>query len=372
MVQDTSKQYINGRYHLHEKLGQGGMGIVHRATDRLTGETVALKQVFLPVTQLFFASRPPSQTTRELRLALAHEFQTLASMRHPNIISVLDYGFDEAERPFFTMDYLENAQTILAAGNGRSAAEKINLLLQTLEALAYLHRRGILHRDIKPGNILVVDDNVRVLDFGLSATKEQATESVGSWQYMAPEVLQGGAAREATDLYAVGVLAFQLFAGEHPFDLYAADIRSVMIEAEPDWRKLGVDQRLTAVIRTLLAKKPALRPQTANEAIRAFNAVLGQSSSQETAVSRRQLAIRESYLQAAKFVGRQAEVVQLTAALQEAKDGQGSAWLIGGESGVGKSRLIAEIRTSALVDGFQVVRGQSREGGGVPYQLWRQ
>ncbi|MEM7113989.1 MAG: hypothetical protein AAF614_16260 [Chloroflexota bacterium] len=116
-----NQAFINGRYHLHEPLGQGGMGIVHRATDRLTGEIVTLKQVLLPVSQLFFASHPAAETSQGLRLTLANEFQTLASMRHPHIISVLDYGFDEQRCPFFTMDYLENAQNILAAGNGRSA-----------------------------------------------------------------------------------------------------------------------------------------------------------------------------------------------------------------------------------------------------------
>ncbi|MCA9999124.1 MAG: serine/threonine protein kinase, partial [Anaerolineales bacterium] len=212
---------INGRYHLQEKLGQGGMGIVHRATDRLTGEIVALKQVFLPVEQIMFASRPIAQTNHELRLALAHEFQTLAGLRHPNIISVLDYGFDENKQPFFTMTYLENAQTILAAANGRSVSQKADLLIQILQALAYLHRRGILHRDLKPDNVLVVGNTVRVLDFGLAVTKEQATESVGSWLYMAPEVLLGQPASEASDLYAAGVLAYRLFANDHPFNIYA-------------------------------------------------------------------------------------------------------------------------------------------------------
>ncbi len=356
---------INGRYQLHNKLGQGGMGIVHRATDRLTGEIVALKQVFLPVEQILFASRPISQTNRELRLALAHEFQVLAGLRHPNIISVLDYGFDENGQPFFTMSYLENAQAIVAAANGRSLPQKITLLLQTLEALAYLHRRGILHRDLKPDNVLVVGDTVRVLDFGLAAAKEQASDSVGSWLYMAPEVLQGQPASEASDLYAVGVLAYQLLAGTHPFDLYAEDTVGEILEGEPDWTKIQGGEELTAVVRTLLAKKPAKRFSSANQVIAAFYSALGQAVPEETAV------IRESYLQAAKFVGREAEMAQLTKALQKAADKQGAAWLIGGESGVGKTRLINEMRTHALVNGFQVLHGQTMEDGGLPYQAWR-
>lgn len=359
-------QTINGRYTLHDPLGKGGMGIVHRATDRLTGNTVALKQVFLPVKALFFASRPVSDGTRKLRLALAHEFQTLASMRHPNIISVLDYGFDEAGQPFFTMDYLEDAQTILAAAGSCSVSEKIELLIQNLEALAYLHRRGILHRDIKPENVLVVENQVRVLDFGLAVSKEQATESVGSWFYMAPEIWLGEPATEASDLYSLGVLAYQMLAGVHPFDIYAPDLIDEILEGEPNWGKMGVGEELTAVIRLLLAKKPTERYQSANEAIQAFNAAWGQLPPSETA------AIRESYLQAAKFVGREAEITQLMGALALAEQGKGSAWLIGGESGVGKSRLLNELRIRALVQGVLVFSGNvAPDGVGVAYQLWR-
>ncbi|MEM7113992.1 MAG: tetratricopeptide repeat protein [Chloroflexota bacterium] len=373
MLRDHPEQALNGRYHLHEKLGQGGMGIVHRATDRLTGDTVALKQVFLPMQEIMFASRPLESTNRGLRLALANEFRILASIRHPHIISVLDYGFDQGGRPFFTMSHLKDTQTILKAGNGRSVSTKVRLLQQMLEALAYLHRRGILHRDIKPENVLVVNDSVRLLDFGLSATKEQAVASVGSWRYMAPELLQGEMATETADLYAVGVLAYQLFARHtdahhpdaHPFAAYADDMRTAVLTQEPAWENLESDERITAVIRTLLEKNRQNRPQTAEEAIIAFNFALGEALPKETA------AIRKSHLQAAKFVGREAEMAQLTAALTQAKDGAGTIWLVGGESGVGKTRLIEEFGTQAMVFGWQVLRGQAVASGSLPYQLWQ-
>ncbi|MCA9997098.1 MAG: tetratricopeptide repeat protein, partial [Anaerolineales bacterium] len=117
---------------------------------------------------------------------------------------------------------------------------------------------------------------------------------------------------------------------------------------------------------TLLAKQPTDRYTSAKQVIAALYHALGQRVPGETAV------IRESYLQAATFVGRETEMVQLTAALNQAAKGSGSAWLIGGESGVGKTRLISELRTQALVSGFQVLRGQTVEDGGLPYQAWRQ
>ena len=359
---------INGRYLLQEKLGQGGMGVVYRALDRLTGNTVALKWVLLPTEQPqgSYANLTLSRTQRNLRLALAHEFKTLASLRHPNIISVLDYGFDTQQQPYFAMTYLDKAKPLLAAAEGTTAVTRIHLIRQMLEALVYLHRRGILHRDLKPENVLVTDGAVRVLDFGLASAKEDANESVGSWLYVAPEVLDGKSATEASDLYSVGVLAYRLFAGEHPFDYLHPDfIEQVLFDA-PDLTKLPIAEPLRRVIGRLLAKKPEQRFPNAQATIIALSRAIGEQVPDETE------AVRESFLQAAQFVGRKAEMSQLLQAIQEAQAGRGSAWLIGGESGVGKSRLLDEVRTQALVQGALVLTGQAVENrSGSPYQLWR-
>src|SRR5260221_4866692 len=147
-IANTTSELLGKRYRLLDQIGQGGMGSVFQALDRLTGQTVALKRVTAPTEQLIFASR--TDASFDLRLSLAHEFRTLASLRHPNIISVLDYGFDAQEQPYFTMDLLENAQTILEAGQWQSEATKLGLFVQVLQALSYLHRRGNLHRDLNP------------------------------------------------------------------------------------------------------------------------------------------------------------------------------------------------------------------------------
>ncbi|MEE9615450.1 MAG: serine/threonine-protein kinase, partial [Anaerolineae bacterium] len=329
---------IANRYQLHESLGHGAMGIVHRATDRLTGNVVALKQITLAAEKLEFASRGTDDSTESLRIALVTEFQTLASLRHPHIISVLDYGFDERRQPYFTMDYLPGAQTILEAGEGKSTAEKVELLLQTLEALTYLHRRGILHRDVKPANVLVADGRLRLLDFGLSAAVEEARERIGTPIYMAPEVIQKGDASEVSDLYTVGVLAYQLFAGQLPFrDSWA------VLTREADSQALMVEDLLAQVVIRLLSKSPAERYPDAQSAIAALRKAAGAPPQPEDPT------IRDSFLQAARFVGRDTELTQLTDALAEADAGRGSAWLVGGESGVGKTRLLEELRIRALV-----------------------
>src|SRR5512134_3193002 len=116
MQSGTDTRIIGRRYVVGSPLGTGGMGAVYQATDRLTGSPVALKQI-LPPDQALTVSA--TGDTRDFRLVLAQEFRTLASLRHPNIISVIDYGFDGERQPFYTMELIENAQTILEAGYDR-------------------------------------------------------------------------------------------------------------------------------------------------------------------------------------------------------------------------------------------------------------
>ena len=365
----TNDFTLNGRYQLHEKLGEGGMGVVYRATDRLTGNVVAVKQITSSPADLHLTSTPRTLSSKNLRVALADEFQLLASLRHPHIIHVLDYGFErsaEQKRPYFTMTYLGNSQNILEAAKSLDTEDKVHHLQQLLEALAYLHRRGILHRDLKPENVLIANQIVKVLDFGLSAPANTVQSTGGSYAYAAPEIWEKETITEAADLYAVGVLAYQMFAGEHPFDLNSHRFIDYVLDMAPDLTRLNVDNEIAHVVGKLLAKKPEDRYASADACLAAFGQTIGQTEIPGN------IDIRESYLQAATFVGREAELAQLTAALGEANLGNGSAWLVGGESGVGKSRLLKEFRIRALVDGALLIRGQGVDGsGGLPYQLWR-
>lgn len=365
MLADAEMTLIGKRYQLLNKIGVGGMGAIYRAVDRLTGQTVALKRVTTPASARLPMSDPAGQ---ELRLALAREFQLLASLRHPHIISVLDYGFDEDHRPYFTMDLLENAQTILGAGQNQPLAVQVAYLVQTLQALAYLHRRGVLHRDLKPENVLIVGDQVKVLDFGLSVVARQADDmgsTSGTLAYMSPEALRGDIISEASDLYSVGMIAYELFAGRYPFKM--DDVRTLIVDiinTPPDVLLPEIDSRVSIVLGRLLEKNPALRYSDAGDVIAALCDAARQPLPQET------VAIRESYLQAARFVGRDSEMALLTHMLKQTVRGHGSTCLIGGESGVGKSRLLDELRSLALVQGALVLREQAVSAGGSPYRLW--
>lgn len=431
---DRPSEVIRRRYVLHRKLGVGGMGAVYVALDRLTGETVALKRV---------GERESGMDTEALRLALTREFRVLASLRHPNVIGVLDYGFDDERQPFFTMTLVEDARTLRQAGRTQALTGKVDLIIQLLQALVYLHRRGIIHRDLKPDNALVTrEGQVKVLDFGLATVardRVRAAQHAGTIRYMAPEVLQSRPPTEASDLFSVGVMAYELLTGRYAFDgANAQELIANVVALEPDLTGIDIltsgDLRRAArqnatqdedgqaesqdsstataptldqtillndtrpqddvptqvieqdarssmlptsgrdyemaspfvrVIARLMAKRPENRYQDAREVIRDLRAALGQTLPSESA------AIRDSFLQAARFVGRERPLRRLTAALHAMRSDQGSLWLVGGESGVGKSRLLEEMRTVAMVQGVTVLRGHATDDN-LPYMLWRE
>jgi serine/threonine protein kinase/tetratricopeptide (TPR) repeat protein len=402
MPQGSPYPDLGQRYVILGVLGRGGMGTVFRARDRLGG-LVALKQLALaspwPITSTAMLSQRPAYTvvagglappapravseaprtgvlsvtasashSRALEssviprqdtltsplLDLTREFRVLASLRHPNIITVLDYGFDRDLRPFYTMELLERAESIVQAGRGLPFERKLDLVLQMLHALDYLHWRGVIHRDLKPGNVAVIDGRVKVLDFGVALLREQAGrdgELVGTHGYMAPEVLHLERATEASDLYAVGVIAHELFAGVRPAGRIAQG---------------AVDPRIAPVIGRLLEREPRDRYRSVHDVIEALRSATGAALPAETA------ATRESFLQAAGLAGRDFELSELSELLTLAVAGAGSAVLISGESGVGKSRLLDELHVIALVTGLLSLRGQCVREGGSLYQPFRE
>jgi serine/threonine protein kinase/tetratricopeptide (TPR) repeat protein len=378
-ISDPSRE-TGGRYETVREVGRGGMSVVVEAIDRLTGSPVALKRMRTPVKNLAFrtmedwglsdrddptADNPQLTSMARLRYALAREFQTLSTLRHPNIISVLDYGFNESLEPFFTMELLASPLTLLEAAADRTLAERIELFAQILRALIYLHRRGVLHRDLKPSNILVTD-RVQVLDFGVAIRSDQIGQQIaGTLAYLAPEIFRFQPYTERSDLYAVGMIAYEVFAGTHPFDISSSNtLMQGALREEPDFTKVDAPPAVVEVIRQLLSKDPAARPASAAETLDRLYTAAGLPPVQETR------ATRESFLQAAEFVNRDDERAALETALSAMMTERGGVCLIEGTSGLGKSRLLDEFRTLSLVLGAQVIRGQATTEAQQAYDLW--
>jgi len=310
----------------------------------------------------------PSLDT-EFALALALEFRTLSGLRHPNIVAVLDYGFDAKSLSYYTMQLIDGAQSLTHFAADLDTTGKIRLCLDILLALIYLHRHGIIHRDLKPHNVLVAQDgSVKVLDFGLAlsldSSLEKREDAAGTLHYMAPELFMESSASFQSDLYAVGVILCEVLTGKRPFEDSTATGLIVKILTTPADLSLLPDH-LVPVVEQLLEKDVAQRYQNAQEVIQDLCAAADIPLPSESVL------LRESFLQASAVVGRDTALATLRAALQSAVDGQGGFWLVGGEGGIGKSRLTDELRTQALVRGVLVVRGQEVAEGGLPYQAWR-
>lgn len=249
-----------GKYELIEVLGEGGMGVVWRARQRRPSREVALKLI-----------RPAFATPR-LRRRFELEAETLGRLRHPNIAQVYDAGvmrMELGEQPFIAMELVEGTSlSSFAETHATGTRARILLMMKVCEAVQHAHQRGVIHRDLKPDNILVTQaGEPKVLDFGVARLDEgagamsmgtQAGQLVGTPAYMSPEQLRGDIADidTRTDVYALGAVLYELLTGQRAFDVEGL---TLMRTAEVVTRGLnGVQRRamkeLPTDLRTIIAK----------------------------------------------------------------------------------------------------------------------
>ncbi|GAA3264346.1 serine/threonine-protein kinase [Nonomuraea helvata] len=254
---DGSDVSLGSGYVLLEEIGAGGMGTVWRARHRDTGDVVAVKLL-----------RDGLAADQDLVLRFIQERQVMRTLRHPNIVTVRDFVV-EGERLALVMDLVEGGdlRTLIQRRGTLPPAEAAALLAQTAGALAAAHEIGIVHRDVKPGNVLLdrATGQVRLTDFGVARILHgpgitQTSAVIGTPVYLAPEVADGDAATPAVDVYALGLILYELlagrppFVGEHPMVL----IRQHAIAAP---RRLpGMPDALWALVSACAAKDPAARP----------------------------------------------------------------------------------------------------------------
>ncbi|HEX9285976.1 MAG TPA: serine/threonine-protein kinase, partial [Thermoanaerobaculia bacterium] len=341
------------------ELGRGGMGVVYRARDPMLNREVAVKLI------------SSTDLTPEIAERFQREAQIVAQMDHPGIVPIYDLGQHEGSL-FFVMPVVEgeNLRHLLWAGTLR-LGEVLDIAIQTADALDYSHARGVVHRDIKPENIMVTRQDgsirIRVMDFGLAhaTTESRLTKTgtlVGTVAYLSPEQVTARSFDGRSDIYSLGTVLYECLAGEPPF---SGEVQSILYrivhEVPQPPRALGAEVReeLQDVVLQCLEKDPGRRPQRAalvSEALKRHR-----SSLQSDEFSRSVVLTASRMIQrpaASAFIGREKEFGQLQHRLNAAIAGDCQFAVVAGEPGIGKTRLLEELKKLATVRKIRVLYGR--------------
>ncbi len=263
-----------GKYEIQAELGRGGFGRVYRAFDPTVGRLVAVKVL-------------TAEAGKDLLTRFRNEATAAGNLHHRNIVTIYEFG-EHKGLPFIAMEFLEgeDLQQVIAARRPMPVLEKATIIAQMADGLDYAHRHGVVHRDVKPGNIrLLPDGTVKIMDFGIARvvgdTATRLTRQghvIGTLLYMAPEQVMGADIDALCDIFAFGVTSYELLAGKHPFQ--AADPRAVFYkitseDPEP-LRNLVPDcpESLAEVLRRALHKERELRYQSFQDLLYDAEAVL--------------------------------------------------------------------------------------------------
>ncbi|MEE8158073.1 MAG: protein kinase, partial [Dehalococcoidia bacterium] len=352
-------------------LGEGGKKRVYRAQDTLLDREVAF--ALIKTEGLDDISR--TRITRE-----AQAMGRLGS--HPHIVTVFDLG-DHEGQPYMVTELMGGGDVegvIEDAADHRLPLEQaIEIAKETCRGLEFAHSRGIVHRDLKPGNVWLTGDGVaKIGDFGLAVAIDRSrltTEGmmVGTVSYMPPEQAMGGEVTPRADLYSLGAMLYEMVTGRPPFlgdDSVAIIGQHINTPpVAPAWHNSQCPRSLEALILRLLAKGPSERPESASDVLAALDG-LDLTGTAESSVEEAQPL---DSLAGGVFVGRQREMGELKACLEDALSGRGRLVTLVGEPGIGKTRTAQELATYAGLRSAQVLWGRCYEAQGAPpYWPWVQ
>jgi len=255
-----------GRYRIVSEIGRGAMGVVYRGEDSMLGRAVAVKTVLMT-----FAAEDHEGYLARFR----QEARAMGALNHPAIISVYDYG-NEGDIAYMAMELLEGRELREVLSQSRlPLARALDIAALVAEGLAFAHARGVVHRDIKPGNIMVLEDGrAKIMDFGIarvraSDVKTQTGMLMGSPKYMSPEQILGEPADHRSDIFSLGVVLHEMLAGAPPFA--GEDIPQLMYQVcngrsgPPSRLNPEVPEMLDLVVAKALEKAPQDRYQDAGE-----------------------------------------------------------------------------------------------------------
>jgi hypothetical protein len=361
-VSQSIGTFLNDRYRLDAEIGRGGMGVVYRAHDTLLDRDVAVKVL----SEAVLGGRG--------RARLLREAQAAARLNHPNIVSVYDAG-EASGSPFVVMELVEGGS--LHSHRPQDLDTIVAIARQISAALVHAHTNGFIHRDLKPENVLLArDGSAKLSDFGLARpiTSRLTNEGmiVGTVFYLAPEQALGQEIDGRVDLYALGVLLYELttgqlpFVGDDPLAVISQHLHAPVVP--PRARNAGIPPVLDALITSLLSKNPEARPGSAAEVVRLLNT---SDILDKEAMPAQELSVLER-IERGRMVGRERELHQARTLWASAVSGHGQMLLVSGEPGIGKTRLVQSLATQVQVSGGRALQGACYAEGGMPYAPFAQ
>ncbi len=292
-----------GKYEVLEQIGVGGFGVIYKGWDPFIKRTVAIKMCSTPDT--------------EVRQRFYQEAQFVGNLVHPNITLVFDFGLQD-DVPYIVQEYLTgyDLDQLLKNGELRDIRAIVAILVQVCQGLEFAHSRGIVHRDIKPSNIRLLEDGtVKLMDFGIAKSLEGGSKltqtgiALGTAGYLAPEQIQGRPVDARTDLFSLGVVAYEMVTGDRPFA--GANLSNILYMVlnqdppSPSTLRPDIPPELDTVIRTCLAKDPKERYQSAGHLAEALRRVPGTQLPEDGSPREATTAILRGLIEGMERGGRQ-------------------------------------------------------------------
>ena len=367
---DLPTSFADGRYQVKRFLGEGGIKLVYLAHDTTLDREVA------------FALIKTEGLDETSRTRITREAQAMGRLgAHPHIMTVFDLG-EHGGQPYIVTEFMGGRDiegAIADAVDNRIPLEQaIEFARATCRGLEFAHSRGIVHRDLKPGNVMLTADGIaKIGDFGLAVATDRSRLTqegmmVGTVSYMPPEQAIGGDVTAQADLYSLGAMLYEMVTGRPPFlgdDNIAIISQHINTPpVSPTWHNAKCPKPLEALTLRLLAKGPSERPESASDVLMAMEGIdladVGAPDAEAHSLDT---------LAGGVFVGRQREMGELKAALEDALSGRGRLITLAGDPGIGKTRTAEELATYASLRQAQVLWGRCYEGQGVPpYWPWVQ